>query len=110
MEPAILGLPVLFGPHNFSFRETVTDLLAADAGIMVNDREQLGAALAELVASRSKRTEIGQRARQVILEGQGASERNLALLKPMFQPDISCSTHPQEAQCRHQPQTHTVNE
>src|SRR6185436_18314324 len=28
MEPAVLGVPVLFGPYNFSFKETVEDLLA----------------------------------------------------------------------------------
>jgi 3-deoxy-D-manno-octulosonic-acid transferase len=110
MEPAILGLPVLFGPYNFSFRETVADLLAAGAGIMVHDRDELGAALAELVASRTKRVEIGQRARQVVIAGQGASERNMALLKAILDSNISCSTNPQEAQCRHQSQTHTVNE
>ena len=32
MEPAILAVPVLFGPYNFSFKETVEDLLAANAG------------------------------------------------------------------------------
>lgn len=110
MEPAILGLPILFGPHNFSFRETVADLLAADAGIIVHDRVELGAALAELMASRSKRAEIGQRARQVVIAGQGASERNLALLQPILEKSISCSTNAQEAQCRHQSQTRTVNE
>jgi 3-deoxy-D-manno-octulosonic-acid transferase len=110
MEPAILGLPVLFGPHNFSFRETVADLLAAGGGIMVHDRAELGAALAALVASRTRRAEIGRRARQVVIAGQGASERNLALLKPILDSSISCSTNAEEAQCRHQPQTHTVNE
>jgi 3-deoxy-D-manno-octulosonic-acid transferase len=110
MEPAILGLPVLFGPHNFSFRETVADLLAADAGIMVKDRDELGVALAELVASATKRVAMGQRARQVVIDGQGASQRNLALLQPLLDTDISCSTHPEDAQCRHQSQTRAVNE
>jgi 3-deoxy-D-manno-octulosonic-acid transferase len=110
MEPAILGIPVLFGPHNFSFQETVADLLAMDAGIMVRDRDELAVALAELVASGTRRAEMGQRARQVVLDGQGACRRNLELLKPILDATTSCSTHPQEAQCRHQSQTQTVNE
>ncbi len=80
MEPAILGLPVLFGPFNYSFRETVADLLAADAGIMVRDRDELAAALTELVADPVRRRTIGARGRQVVIDGQGASERNLGLL------------------------------
>ena len=45
MEPAILGVPVLFGPYNFSFKETVDDLLAADAGKLVRDAAELRAAV-----------------------------------------------------------------
>ena len=32
MEPAILSVPVLFGPYNFSFKETVEDLLGGGRG------------------------------------------------------------------------------
>ncbi len=41
MEPAILAVPVLFGPYNFSFKETVEDLLAANAGVMIRDAREL---------------------------------------------------------------------
>ena len=110
MEPAILGLPVLFGPHNFSFRETVTDLLAADAGILVGDRDDLAAALARLVTSTQARQDMGRRARQVVLDGRGASERNFELLLPLLEAAAGCSPNPQQAKCRHQPQTQAVNE
>ena len=52
MEPAILGVPVLFGPYNFSFKETVEDLLAADAGKLVRDADELRAVVVALVADR----------------------------------------------------------
>ena len=110
MEPAILGMPVLFGPHNFSFRETVADLLAADAGVLVRDRDELAAALERLVGSRETRQRMGQRARQVVLEGQGASRRNLGLLLPLLDAAPGCSPTPQQAQCRHQTQTQALNE
>src|SRR5690606_17334336 len=35
MEPAIRGVATLFGPYNFSFKETVKDLLHADAAVEV---------------------------------------------------------------------------
>jgi 3-deoxy-D-manno-octulosonic-acid transferase len=80
MEPAILGVPVLFGPYNFSFKETVDDLLAADAGRLVHDAAELTMAVGALVADRDGRRELGQRARRVVLAGQGAAARNYALL------------------------------
>jgi 3-deoxy-D-manno-octulosonic-acid transferase len=101
MEPAILGLPVIFGPYNFSFRETVADLRAADAGIEVRNRAELTAALAELLESDQRRAAIGARARQVVLDNQGASLRNLELLLPLLGGSASCRGNPEAAQCRH---------
>jgi 3-deoxy-D-manno-octulosonic-acid transferase len=86
MEPAIRGLAVLFGPYNFSFKETVEDLLAADAALCVADAKTLEAELAALVADPARRTLLGERAKQVVLNGRGASERNYALLEPWLLP------------------------
>lgn len=110
MEPAVLGLPVIFGPHNFSFRETVADLLAAGGGIEVRDRGELASALAGLVGSEEKRAETGRRARQVIEAGRGASERNHELLMAALGSEAGCSSHAQQAQCRHPHHTQAVNE
>jgi 3-deoxy-D-manno-octulosonic-acid transferase len=80
MEPAILGVPVLFGPHNVSFKEPVAALVAAGGGMLVRDAAELGDALARLVRDRHRRVEMGARARRVVLDGQGATARNYALL------------------------------
>jgi 3-deoxy-D-manno-octulosonic-acid transferase len=61
MEPAILAVPVLFGPYNFSFKETVEDLLAQNAGRLVADSRELAAALAQLVVEGRERRELGLR-------------------------------------------------
>ena len=81
MEPAILGVPVLFGPYNFSFKETVDDLLAADAGKLVRDASELERVVVELVADRDARRALGLRGQRVIEAGRGATERNYALLE-----------------------------
>jgi 3-deoxy-D-manno-octulosonic-acid transferase len=86
MEPAIRGVATLFGPYNFSFKETVKDLLRADAAVEVADTEALRRALAALVADSQRRTELGERGRRVVLQGQGATERNYALLAPLLEP------------------------
>jgi 3-deoxy-D-manno-octulosonic-acid transferase len=84
MEPAILGLPTLFGPYNFSFAETVHELLRADAGFEVRDGTELEAVLISLVGNRQRRREVGGRAREVVLRGQGATQRNYELLVPLL--------------------------
>jgi 3-deoxy-D-manno-octulosonic-acid transferase len=80
MEPAVLGVPVLFGPYNFSFKETVDDLLEADAGKLVRDAAELRAAVVALAADGDARRALGQRGRCVIEAGRGATARNYALL------------------------------
>jgi 3-deoxy-D-manno-octulosonic-acid transferase len=84
MEPATFGVPVLFGPYNFSFKETVDDLLAADAGRLVRDAAELRAAIVALVADRDERRALGSRAQRVIDRGRGASARNYALLAQLL--------------------------
>lgn len=80
MEPAVLGVPVVFGPYNFSFKETVDDLLAAGAGRLVRDSAELASVVAALALDAAARSALGARARQVVLAGRGATERNYALL------------------------------
>ncbi|HET7134021.1 MAG TPA: glycosyltransferase N-terminal domain-containing protein, partial [Gammaproteobacteria bacterium] len=80
MEPAILAVPVLFGPYNFSFKETVEDLLAADAGVLVHDAQELAAAVVELALDERRRREVGRRGEHVVRARQGATARNYELL------------------------------
>ena len=84
MEPAVRGLPVLFGPYNFSFKDTVSDLLAADAGRLVHDAAELGAALITLSEDGALREAMGRRARGVVLGCRGATERNYLLVKSLM--------------------------
>ena len=85
MEPAILAVPVLFGPYNFSFKETVDDLLAADAGVLVRDSSELAASIAELSTDERRRHELGNRAQRVVRAGQGATARNYELLARLLE-------------------------
>ena len=84
MEPAILGLPVLFGPCHASFAETARALRQAGAGAMVRDADELARALLPLLDDGAARREMGARAREVILGRQGATERNYALLRTLL--------------------------
>jgi 3-deoxy-D-manno-octulosonic-acid transferase len=85
MDPAIRGLAVLFGPYNFSFKETVDALLEARGGVLVRDARELGAALAPLLADAAARARMGRAAKEVVVRGQGATERNHALIEALLE-------------------------
>ena len=89
MEPAVLGLAVLFGPYNYSFRETVRALLAAGGGAQVRDEDELRAELGKLLDDPSFRAEMGRRARLVVLDSRGAAGQNLQLLRDYLPADTT---------------------
>ncbi|NOG82377.1 MAG: 3-deoxy-D-manno-octulosonic acid transferase [Planctomycetes bacterium] len=86
VEPAILGVAILFGPYNSAFRDTVNDLMKAEAAIMVRDREELYSELKELLRNPERVSRLGESARAVIENNQGATKRNLELLRPYLDP------------------------
>ena len=85
MEPATLGLAVLFGPYNYSFRDTVATLLKESAGIMVQDQEDLYQQLRTLLEEPRRIAELGQKAHDVMHRERGASARNMKLLASLLQ-------------------------
>ncbi len=82
MEPAILGIAPMFGPYNFSFRETVRALLDGEAGLRVDDRKQIYRSLRHFLDNPGAAARMGARARQVILGNRGATDLNFCLLEP----------------------------
>jgi 3-deoxy-D-manno-octulosonic-acid transferase len=89
MEPAVYGVPVLFGPYNFSFRETAHALSQANAGMEVDDAQELAAALTALLDDSERRLAMGRRARQVISDGRGATKRTFGLLRCVIDRSVS---------------------
>lgn len=86
MEPAIVGVPVLFGPHHASFAETAEVLVENGAGAVVRDWEELARHLLQFVEDEAGRRRMGERARAAISSRQGATQKNYALLRPLLRP------------------------
>jgi 3-deoxy-D-manno-octulosonic-acid transferase len=80
IEPAGLGLPVLWGPHTFNFDDAVARIAAAGGGRMVADGEELARAVEELLADARLRQVMGAAAQQSIAHAQGAAEKTAAML------------------------------
>ena len=84
MEPAIAGVPVLFGPYHSSFAETAEALLEVGAGAVVHNWEELARHLLRLVEDEAGRRQMGAKGKAAIVSRQGATERNYALLQPLL--------------------------
>lgn len=84
MEPAIYGIPVVFGPYHYSFQDTARELIDAHAGFEAGDAAALTDILRRLLDDESLRHASGRRAAEVILAGQGATQKNFELLMPLI--------------------------
>jgi len=80
IEPAAMGKPVLFGPNMSEFAEVVRSFLAADGAIQVGNKEELEKALAELLASKARREELGRNALKVVHDNLGAIDRTVEMI------------------------------
>ncbi|MBI4834695.1 MAG: 3-deoxy-D-manno-octulosonic acid transferase [Planctomycetes bacterium] len=81
LEPAALGKPVIFGSFVYNFRESADLLVKAGAGFMVKDKEELLHKLKELLSDLTRLKETGKKGIDVIASQQGATEKNLAIIK-----------------------------
>lgn len=77
IEPAVLGRPVIFGPHMFNFRDIARILLDNAAAIQVFDNEELLDRVRFLLSDKEKAAALGRNAKQTVLDNCGATARNL---------------------------------
>lgn len=79
LEPAVLGLPVLFGPQMSNFMAARDALLAAGGAIELAGAAELPAAVERLLTDRVLRERMGAAGRAVIEKNRGAVARLLEL-------------------------------
>lgn len=77
IEPAILGVPCLSGPHLHNFVQ-LSELLKTDNALLIaNNPNELATQLTQLINNPAERQAMGERGRQVVLQNKGALERHL---------------------------------
>lgn len=81
LEPAALGLPVIFGPHMHNFLAVRELLLGAHAALEVPDAPALAAAVITLFDDPLRRVQMGEAARAAVAANRGALQRLLGLLE-----------------------------
>jgi 3-deoxy-D-manno-octulosonic-acid transferase len=81
-EPAVLGKPIVVGPHTGNFATLMAHLRRSEAIVEVPDAESLEAALVRLLQDPSHRNRLAQSAREALEIHAGATGRTAALLLP----------------------------
>lgn len=84
LEVALMGKVALFGPHMHNFRESKELLERIGAGILVRDAEELSRQFLRLIKEETLKIELGERARSVVQENQGASRRTVTVIKELM--------------------------
>ena len=86
LEPAALGLPVLFGPHVFNFSDIARMLLDEGAAWQVADARALGDRALALLEDANLRHNVGDRGRQFVERNRGALERLMTIVDQQIHP------------------------
>ncbi len=80
IEPAGYGVPTVFGPHIWNFRDTVARLTECGGGAKVATPEALENQIREWLKDENMRTKAGQAARAMIESQQGATVKTIELI------------------------------
>jgi 3-deoxy-D-manno-octulosonic-acid transferase len=81
IEVAYFSKPILFGPHMENFKEISCAFLESDAALQVRSAEELPEELGKLLQDSATREALGNKARQVIGDNQGAVGRTLEIVQ-----------------------------
>jgi 3-deoxy-D-manno-octulosonic-acid transferase len=94
LEPAALGIPVVFGPYVHDVAEISDRLIEAGAGRRVNDKGELGAAVVEYMHDANLRHVAGQRGREFVKANRGALKLVMELVDELMAHAQSQGAHP----------------
>ncbi|NNJ84729.1 MAG: 3-deoxy-D-manno-octulosonic acid transferase, partial [Gammaproteobacteria bacterium] len=80
LEPAALGLPILFGPHVFNFAQIAHNLREQGAAKQVENKTELATATVMFLEDANLRHGMGEKARLFVEDNRGALERVMVLI------------------------------
>ncbi len=80
IEPALVGVPVCFGPYTHNFSSIVAELKRIRGGVEIYDAHSLYNAALPLLTDADLRQKTGALVRKTIEQQQGAVERTLSIV------------------------------
>ena len=84
LEPALIGVPVVFGPQMFNFKEIAERILAEQAAIQTHSLDDIVEAVMRIHDDADFAAKLTAKARAFVLRNQGATRRIADLLAKQF--------------------------
>ncbi|HEY0765203.1 MAG TPA: 3-deoxy-D-manno-octulosonic acid transferase [Pyrinomonadaceae bacterium] len=100
LEPAASGTAIVTGAHTHNFHAIVALMNEANALVQLPPLEGCPAAdeiahvFAKLLADPSERAELGRRAKQLVTDNQGATDKTMKLIAPLLSSTPRASSTP----------------
>ena len=85
LEPALLGLPVIYGKHMGNFEEEARLLTESGGGIPIEHPDDLAPMLEKLLSDPEEILKRGAQAADVVQQQKGAVNRNLDLIQSLLE-------------------------
>ena len=85
LEPALLGLPVIYGKHMGNFEEEARLLAESGGGIQIERPEDLAPVLEKLLSDPEEILKRGTLAAEAVQQKKGAVKRNLDLIQSLLE-------------------------
>jgi 3-deoxy-D-manno-octulosonic-acid transferase len=84
IEAAIVGKPVLIGPHTFNFAQSTEDAIAAGGALRVADAAAMLQSALALLKDSERCAAMGIAAKEFAQQHQGATVRTIGLLQNLL--------------------------
>jgi 3-deoxy-D-manno-octulosonic-acid transferase len=84
LEPAVLGLPMLSGPHTHNSQDIADMFEHAGALRIVRSQEELGYRLIEWISDPQRARATGALGRDAVTANRGAVDRLIAMIEPLL--------------------------
>lgn len=84
LEASALGVPVVFGPHMFNFREVSRMALERGAGRQVTSTTELAETVAQFLKDTDARRVAGEAGCQMVADNRGALTKTLTMVKRIY--------------------------
>ncbi|HHD62993.1 MAG TPA: 3-deoxy-D-manno-octulosonic acid transferase [Desulfobulbaceae bacterium] len=88
LEAAIVGIPILFGPHMEDFSEISRDLVAAGGALVVTDSDAITVGITELLNAPDQAKKMGHAAKMLVQNNQGVVQSHLDIIDHLLNPHI----------------------
>jgi 3-deoxy-D-manno-octulosonic-acid transferase len=94
LEPAVLGLPMLSGPHTHNAQDIAELLQQCGALRIVRSREELGHRVTEYFDDPQQARAAGAQGQRTVAQSRGAVQRLVEMVVPLLSPSVAAAARP----------------